>query len=92
MIVVTDNGALGHLIQIERADLLPRLHERVLIPPAVLWKFTAPETPEAIRAWITARPGWAEVVAPLGEPDRTRSGAGEREAIRLAKEHDALLL
>ena len=92
MIVVSDNGALGHLVQIGRADLLPRLHERVLIPPAVVWEFAAPETPAEIRAWAAFRPAWAEVVPPAGEPDRTRPGAGEREAIRLAQEHGALLL
>ena len=92
MIVVTDNGALGHLIQIDRADLLPRLYGRVLIPPAVMREFAAPETPETIREWVKAKPTWAEVVAPLGEPDFLRPGAGEREAIRLAKENDALLL
>ena len=41
---------------------------------------------------MAERPAWAEIVAPSGEPDRVRPGAGEREAIRLAKEHDALLL
>lgn len=92
MIVVTDNGALGHLIQIDRAIVLARLFGRVLIPPAVMREFAASETPEAIRVWVAARPSWAEVVAPMGEPDPLRPGAGEREAIRLAKENDALLL
>ena len=32
------------------------------------------------------------MIAPSGEPDRIRPGAGEREAIRLAKEYDAVLL
>ena len=56
MIVVTDNGALGHLIQIDRADLLPRLFGRVLIPPAVIREFAASETPEAIREWVAEKP------------------------------------
>ena len=90
--IVADNGALGHLVQIKRADLLPRLHDRVLVPPAVVWEFAAPETPEPIRAWVASPPSWVEALAPSGEPDRNRPGAGEREAIRLAKEHGALLL
>jgi uncharacterized protein len=80
------------LILIEQAELLARLHNRVLIPPAVVWEFESPETPDVIRRWVSTRPEWAEVIAPVGEPDRIQPGAGEREAIRLAREYDAVLL
>lgn len=92
MIVVTDNGALGHLVQIRRVELLPALHERVLIPPAVLRELAHPDTPPEIRFWSENLPDWTAVAAPAGAPDTSRPGAGEREAIRLALERGALLL
>ena len=44
MVIVSDTSPLNYLVLSEAAVLLPRLYERVLIPPAVYAELTSPET------------------------------------------------
>lgn len=85
MTIVSDSTALIGLSRVGRADLLPALFGRVLVPPAVIEEvFRAgkryPNTATLLRAaWIErapAAPPLPQVPHPLG--------AGEREGLALA--------
>ena len=91
MIVIADTGPVNYLVLVQQADLLPRLFRRVLIPPAVFEELQDPETPIAVREWLSQRPAWLEVQALGREPDPELDhlDAGEREAIALAEELQA---
>lgn len=92
MIVVSDNGPLGFLVQIGEEGLLQRLYGEVLVPPAVMEEFGRAGTPSAIRAWAQSPPEWLTLRSPAGGDSPPGPGSGERDAIRLAKERGALLL
>lgn len=89
--VVSDMGPLHYLVLVGQVEVLPKLFGRVLIPPAVHKELTNPKTPDAVKEFANALPEWISVVQPthveeiprLGEGLR---GAGEREAIALARE------
>ena len=88
MIVIADTTPLNYLVLIDRAEILPQLYKRVLIPPAVWEEFQRPETPAPVRGWIVHAPAWLEIrrVEKHLEPALRSLGAGEREAIALAEE------
>jgi predicted nucleic acid-binding protein len=94
MIVVADATPLRYLVLIDETDILPTLYDRILIPPAVLNELTQPRTPAKVQEWIAGLPGWLQVRAPLSpSPEFPATlGAGEREAITLAEELDAVVL
>jgi predicted nucleic acid-binding protein len=96
MIVIADATPLNYLILIHQADLLPRLFDRVLIPPAVFDELQHVETPESVRHWIGHPPDWLRIEPLRSAPDPSLDhlDAGEREAIALAEEihADQLLL
>jgi len=91
MIVVSDTTPINYLILIGHIETLKELFGHVVIPEAVWDEFHNPGTPEIVRAWADATPDWLEV------RDSSQSfltsvgklGAGEREAIALAKEMNA---
>ena len=94
MIAVADTSLLNYLILLGRADLLPGLFPRILVPPAVLSELRDPNAPPAVRAWAFQPPVWFEVV-PVREIDEglpSQFGAGEREALSLALETHADIL
>ena len=88
MIVVADSGPIHYLVLIDSVDVMHPLFGRVLIPQAVHRELTRLAAPAAVSRWINNLPPWAEVhPAPsLQEPRFERLGAGEREAILLARE------
>jgi predicted nucleic acid-binding protein len=55
-IVIADSGPLRYLIQIDHIDLLPRLFQRVFIPPVIAWELTRSATPGVVRAWMNSMP------------------------------------
>lgn len=88
MIIIADTGPLHYLVLIHQADLLPRLFERVVLPPAVFAELQNAETPAPVRDWIANPPSWLKV-QPLSFPPDTALDyldEGEREAIALAEE------
>jgi predicted nucleic acid-binding protein len=92
--IVADTSPLNYLVLIQAADILPSLYRRVLIPPAVSAELAHANTPTAVRAWISQPPQWLEVVGlkqPV-DPALAHLDAGEREAISLASELQAILL
>jgi predicted nucleic acid-binding protein len=95
MLVVADTSPLHYLVLIGHETLLPALYEQVAIPPAVLADLQHPHTPDLVRTWVSRRPAWLEVQRPeeaLAARQFPRLGAGEREAIALARELQAPLL
>lgn len=87
MIVVSDTSAITSLLQIDRLDLLQKLHKRVLIPCAV--------GRELSRSHQTI-PTFIEICEVLNRQMvaqlETELDLGEAEAIVLAKERKADLL
>jgi len=84
--VVSNTSPLNYLILIEQIDVLPRLYDRLIIPPSVNQELRAQQTPESVRTWIRDPPNWLEISSEAGSPDSTLDGlhAGERDAISLA--------
>jgi predicted nucleic acid-binding protein len=70
MIVIADSTPLHYLILIHQTDLLPRLFDRILIPPAVFEELQHQETPDFVRHWIMDPPSWLEVQALVPVPTR----------------------
>jgi predicted nucleic acid-binding protein len=70
------------------------LYRTVLIPPAVKAELAHANTPAVVRAWISQPPAWLEVVSLKQPVDSALEhlDAGEREAISLASELQAILL
>ena len=95
MLVVADTSPIHYLVLIEREAILPALYGQVAIPPAVLADLQQSRTPDLVRAWLAHPPAWLEVRQPQQALDARqfpRLGAGEREAIALARELHAPLL
>jgi predicted nucleic acid-binding protein len=88
MIVIADTTPLNYLVLIDRADLLPKLFGRVLIPPSVFDELKQPETSERVRDWVANAPSWLQVQSLRSRPDPSLDhlDSGEREAITLAEE------
>ena len=60
-IVVSDTGPLNYLVLIEAIDLLPRIFDQVIVPDQVLVELNHERTPELVRKWLKALPGWISV-------------------------------
>ncbi len=98
MIVVADTSPLNYLAVTGDLSLLPALFHDVLIPPAVAAELSHDAAPEPSRALVRNPPAWLSVRQPLRatieavRSDGARLGAGEIEAIALAKDVHADLL
>jgi len=80
MLVVSDTSPLSALLLSKHDDLLRRMFERVVIPPAVK---------EELLCAHSSLPAWIEVIEPSTVPDSVafaRLDLGETEAIALALE------
>ena len=86
MVVVADTSPLNYLILIERIEVLPDLFGSVVAPRAVIRELSHVRAPDAVRHWASALPAWVEVRIATILPATSRLGAGESEAIALAKE------
>ena len=92
MIIISDTSPINYLVLIEKIELLPKLFGKVIIPQAVLDELQQTGTPEAVKDWIKSRPNWLEVQSANIIDQTITLGAGEREAISLAKELNANLV
>jgi predicted nucleic acid-binding protein len=96
MIVVSDTSPLNYLILIDYQDVLPILFGQIIIPQAVLDELQHTKTPEKIKNWVAAKPGWLDVRNVRLNPSNKLENLdhGEREAIFLAEElgADAILI
>ncbi|MGI8882647.1 MAG: DUF3368 domain-containing protein [Pyrinomonadaceae bacterium] len=92
MIVISDTSPINYLVLIDEIELLAKLFKEIIIPPAVLSELQRNEAPEKVRAWIAASPTWLNVRAASAIDPTITLGAGECEAISLAKEINADLI
>lgn len=88
-VVVCDASPLIVLARVDHLDLLRRVFDTVIVPPAVWHEVT--HRPQAPGAATVARATWLHVRAPLTVPSM-KLGFGEREAMALALETSALLI
>jgi len=95
MLIVSNASPINYLVLIEAVDILPKLHERVVVPMAVLEELRAPASPSPVRRWIENPPHWLEIRHPKLSPDERLNhlGRGERETILLlAQQLDAAVV
>jgi len=88
-VVVSDTSPLHYLILCGAETVLPRLFTRVVVPPAVFRELQQPNTPQAVREWVSSLPAWVSVQAPKTVNPALDVDAGELEAICLAQEISA---
>jgi len=95
-LVVADTSPLNYLVLIECIDILPQLHQRVLIPSAVRRELVSGSAPPAVQKWATNLPDWVEEVDPfpefLDDPELTALHDGERAALALAASRQPIFL
>jgi len=89
MIVVSDTSPLNDLILIDAVEVLPKLFDRIVAPPAVVQELQHLAAPPKVRGWAQNLPTWLEVVAPQVSDMTLRVGPGEADAIRVAIELNA---
>jgi predicted nucleic acid-binding protein len=94
MLIVSNTSPINYLVLIEAIEVLPALHQRVVIPLAVLEELRAPASPGPVRAWARNPPHWLETLRPTAAPDErlAQVGRGERDAILLAQELNGTLV
>ena len=94
MIVVSDTSPLNYLVLIGAIDVLPTLFTDVHTPPEVIAELLHPRTPDIVRLWAQSPPAWLHITrATLPPPAHPGLGAGETQAIALAKQlHAAYVL
>ena len=92
-VVVSDTSPLHYLILCSVDAVLPRLFERVIIPPTVFVELQHPNTPTLVQEWMKSLPAWIAVQKPTSLDPSLNVDAGELEAICLAREiHAAAIL
>lgn len=57
-LIVSDASPLHYLVLIGEVGLLPALYGSVLLPQAVAEELRRPQTPAAIRDWLSHSPAW----------------------------------
>ncbi len=94
MPVVSNTSPINYLVLIEENEILPAIHQRVVIPITVSEELQNPATPYAVRLWIENPPDWLEFRHPKLPADDPleQLGRGERDAILLAEELGVALL
>lgn len=87
MIVVADTSPLKYLVLIGHVAVLQELYGRVVIPSGVASELSDARSPEAVRTWAGALPGWLEVRRVQVPVDAGLDAVdpGEAEAIVLAE-------
>jgi len=88
-VVVSDTSPLHYLILCGAENILPRLFQQVVIPPAVFHELQQANTPPLVRQWSTTLPDWVAVQSPKTLNLKLNVDAGELEAICLAQEIQA---
>ena len=85
-VVVSDTSPLHYLILCGAENILPRLLQQVVMPPAVFNELQQANTPPLVRQWAATLPDWAAVQMPKSLNLKLNVDAGELEAICLAQE------
>ncbi|HME08438.1 MAG TPA: DUF3368 domain-containing protein [Bryobacteraceae bacterium] len=96
MLVVADTSPLNYLVLIGCVDILPQLHQKVLIPSAVRRELLSVSAPPEVRAWASNLPDWVEEIDPspefLNDPQLINLHEGERAALALAASRQPIFL
>jgi predicted nucleic acid-binding protein len=92
VLVVSDATPINILLRLGQEFILPRLFGEVVIPEAVAREMAHAAAPAVVRAFVQTQPAWLLVRTPSIVDAALRLGAGEREAIALARELAADLL
>lgn len=92
MLVVSDSSPLIVLINIGHIGLLPKLYDRIVIPPVILQELLKATRPEVVRLFATNPPAWLVIQSPQQVAFIPSLHAGETAAINLAEELGADLL
>lgn len=92
--VVADTAPLNYLVLIAAVEILPRLYESVLIPPAVRDELAHPNAPQQVRDWIAQPPSWLIVRSERlpTDPELSYLDPGESQAIAMTTGLPAALL
>ena len=90
--VVSDTSPLHYLVECDAIEILPALFQQILIPPTVQRELQHPRTPARVRAWAGSLPPWVKVQAPAVLDDSLNVDQGEKEAICLAREVQAVAI
>ena len=89
-LVVADTTPINYLALCGTIDVLRPIYGQVVIPSAVFAELNHQRTPSGVRAWVNALPEWVSVKTPVRPLTHPSLGLGEREAIALAKELNAV--
>ena len=92
MIVISDTSPINYLVLIDEIELLPTLFATIIFPHAVLSELQRIEAPHQVRTWLATNPNWIELRTASTIDATITLGAGECEAISLAKEINADLI
>ena len=90
--VVSDTSPLHYLVECDAIEILPALFQEVLIPPMVHRELQHPKTPPRVQAWVQKFPAWIRVRAPTVVDQSLNVDEGEKEAICLAREVQAVAI
>lgn len=85
-VAVSNTSPLNYLVLCRAIDVLPRLFEKVVVPPMVLKELRSADAPAEVRNWANALPPWIEVRTPVQDDPALKLHPGEREVIFLATE------
>jgi predicted nucleic acid-binding protein len=92
MIVISDTSPINYLVLIDEIELLPTLFGTIIFPRAVLSELQRVEAPHQVKTWLATNPTWLELRTASAIDPTISLGAGECEAISLAKEINADLV
>jgi predicted nucleic acid-binding protein len=90
--VVSDTSPLHYLVECEAIEILHKLFGEVLIPPTVHRELQHQKTPARVRTWVQSPPSWLKVQSPTTIDKSLNVDEGEREAICLAREVNAIAI
>jgi predicted nucleic acid-binding protein len=88
-VIVSDTSPLHYLILCEAEAVLPRLFQKILIPPTVFAELTHPNAPPIVEKWAHEIPSWIAVQKPATLDHSLNLDRGEIEAVCLARETKA---
>lgn len=92
MIIIADTSPINYLVLIDEIQVLPKLFGQIVVPQAVWTELHAEGSPPEVKAWIASNPPWVKIEAATLIDQTIMLGAGECEAISLAKEVSADLV
>jgi predicted nucleic acid-binding protein len=90
--VVCDIGPLHYLILVGCEDILPRLFDRVVVPPSVLAALRHPRNDPAVCAWAQNPPTWLFIHAPEVRQSFASLDPGAADVLSLTADSDVACL